>query len=738
LRIVDANSGAPIPTAMAVTNGRPAVRADSLGTLLLSTATHGTSLEIRAVGYRVWKGELLDRQPVRTIRLEMVSTVLQTVSVRSRALGTGSVMQATSVIGAEQLAERMAPSVAATIANEPGVSVRTNGPMASQPVIRGLGGDRVLVLEDGLRTGDIATTAPDHAVTIEPATAKRIEVIRGPAGLLYGSNTLGGVVNVVRDDVPRERVRGVQWSASSFGESVNRGVGTAGRVQAGAGAFTVQLDGSGRTAGDTRTPRGIALPFTDVDGFDAGIGAGLVHERGHLGVAARDYRTFYGVPSSYNGATLPGAHDGGVYVDVRRSSARMDAEWRPEDRTIEAVSFGANGVRFEQSEAEQGGFVGTRFGQLATSGEAVVRLRNDRHRGAVGAFGAWRDLRAEGSFTGTRPAVQRTLAMFAVDEVSLGRVTMLTGLRLDRIITRPLDSTETLLLRNVRSRSFSAVTGAIGANVLVGRGFSLSAQVARAFRPPSIEELFSAGPHLASYSYEVGMPELAAERGLGADAVIRWQGAHGRAEFAAYRMQVSDYITFAPQIESSTGLPLRDPRLRRYVVYRPQQTDAVLSGVEGRVVLTPSSRWLLDVTGAMPRGSTSSGAPLPAMPAASVRADVRRVFNAVTAGISFDRRFAQRRVPAAPVESGVSCRVLVVDGEATALPAEFCETPAALLVGATIRAPLPRSLRGRWPTALTVSADNLLDAEWRDPLWRAKQVAPQPGRNIRIALQVTP
>jgi iron complex outermembrane recepter protein len=167
----------------------------------------------------------------REVRLDPMPVQLQGVEVRSRAFGRGEALQAAASIGAEQLAERMAPSIAAVIAAEPGVTARTNGPMATQPVIRGLGGDRVLVLEDGLRTGDIATTAPDHAVTVEPATARRIEVIRGPAGLLYGSNTLGGVVNVVREDVPREIPSAPRWQLSSFGESVNRGVGGAGRVQ---------------------------------------------------------------------------------------------------------------------------------------------------------------------------------------------------------------------------------------------------------------------------------------------------------------------------------------------------------------------------------------------------------------------------------------------------------------------------------------------------------------------------
>jgi len=131
--------------------------------------------------------------------------VLGTIKVTA-VQGSGlSLARPASVLEGRALDRRLAPSLAATIAGEPGVTARSNGPMATQPVIRGLSGDRVLVLEDGQRTGDIATTAPDHAVTIDPMTARRVEIIRGPAGLLFGSNSLGGVVNVVRDDVPTER-----------------------------------------------------------------------------------------------------------------------------------------------------------------------------------------------------------------------------------------------------------------------------------------------------------------------------------------------------------------------------------------------------------------------------------------------------------------------------------------------------------------------------------------------------
>lgn len=525
---------------------------------------------------------------------------------------------------------------------------------------------------------------------------------------------------------------------AAYGESVNRGGSASGRVAGARGGLVLQADASGRIAGDIRTPGGIPLPFTDLDGFDVGAGASLVRGRGHAGVAIREIRSFYGVPSSFDGVTLPGAHDGGIYIDLERRTARFDAEWRPASGPVEALALGGNAVRFLQEEFELGGFVGTRFGQLAGSGEAVLRLRGERHRGAVGVAGQWRDLRAEGSFTGTRPAVQRGAALFALDEFTSGRWTVLAGLRADRVLVSPLDSTETLLLRDVRSRQFGALTGALGVRRQTGRGWSLSLQVARAFRPPSIEELYSAGPHLANYAYEVGLPSLDAERGLGIDAVIRRLGERSAVEVAAYAMEVEGYVVFAPQVDPSTGLPMRDPRLRRYVVYRPRQTDARLLGVEVRSTLLPAEGWTLLVAGDLPRGTARDGTPLPSMPPPTLRADLRRRMGAAGAGVDVEIRGRQSRVPPPPPAADVGCRVAVVEGEAQGLPAEYCPTPGALLLGALFSWDFAAGGVFRHPVKLTLTADNLLDTRWRDPLWRAKEVAPQPGRNLRLAVQVMP
>ncbi len=698
--------------------------------------------------------------------------VLGTVKVTA-VQGSGlSLARPASVLEGRALDRRLAPSLAATIAGEPGVTARSNGPMATQPVIRGLSGDRVLVLEDGQRTGDIATTAPDHAVTIDPMTARRVEIIRGPAGLLFGSNSLGGVVNVVRDDVPTERAaRLVSGTFTGQGESVNNGGVAHGGVRGGVGPLAWRVSGSWRTAGDTRAPRG-ALPFSDLRGHDVGAGAALVdvttaHGTWRLGGAARDVASTYGVPASFAGVVLPGAHDGGVYVDLARRSGRLDGSWRAVESAaaprwrprLTQANVSTQFVRFEQSELERGGFVGTRFGQLMANGDALVQYV--RHagvpvRGSAGAWAQWRDFRAEGSFTGTRPGVMRSGAVFAMEEMELdalfgGRAVRLQwGARFDAARIVPLDSTETALVRDVRTRAFRTPTGSVGLTVGAGGGVTLGASVTRAFRPPAIEELFSAGPHLATYAYEVGNPQLRAERGNGADLFVRLARRTLTGEMSVFAMRVDDFIYQQPLVDAVTGEPVRDRRLRRYNVYRAEQADARLHGAEGRLewrvprfrglALEGTVSWVHGVqrplaASVMAAANAPAWTPLPAMPPLRSRLQGRweNARWSVTAGA--EAAAHQGRVPPAPETLGrTTCSLAASQAVAGAgapalLPAEFCPTDGWMVANASASR---RWIVGTQLHEITASMDNVFDADWRDHLWRAKQVAPQPGRNLRL------
>ncbi|MDF1506234.1 TonB-dependent receptor, partial [Roseisolibacter sp. H3M3-2] len=582
---------------------------------------------------------LLDAGVADDVRLQATALALPSVTVRApgRERRLGDAVAPGTVLDGAALDRQLAASVAATIAGEPGVTMRTNGPMAAQPVVRGLTGDRVLVLEDGQRTGDVATTAPDHAVTIDPLTARRVEVVRGPAGLLYGGNVLGGLVNVVREDVPRARPQRVGGFVGAQGESATAGGSVGGVLDAPLGAPAVRATGSRRVAGDTRTPAG-ALPFTDVDAHDAGLGVSWAGRAGFAGGAVRDVRSAYGVPSSFGGLTLPGSHVGGVYVVLRRSTARAEASWRRDSSAVESVDVAVQGVRFEQDERERGGFVGTRFGQLAATGDVVVRYR---HRaglpagatggGAVGAWAQWRDFRASGSYTGTRPAEVHAGALYGYEEVRLGRVAVSAGARVDRLRVAPLDSTPSRLLPEVRTRDFAALSAGVAVGVDVRAGARVGVSAARGFRPPAVEELYSAGPHLATYAYEIGNPALRPERGRGVDLFARVERPGLSVEAAAFVSRLADFVYQAPLVDAATGLPERDPRLRRYPVYRAAQAEARLAGAEGRVQWELPWASLpglaLDATASWVRGmrlDAGARGPLPAMPPLRVRVQLRR------------------------------------------------------------------------------------------------------------------
>jgi iron complex outermembrane receptor protein len=211
------------------------------------------TLVARRLGYAPLTRVLqLPRDSVVTIQLRASAMSLSAVTVQGAARSDAT-FQPTTVLDGAALDRALGTSIAATLAGEPGITQRTNGPVATAPIIRGLGGDRVLVLEDGLRLGDIATTAPDHAITADAISARRIEVIRGPAGLLYGSNTLGGVINVIREDVPRAPIDRVTGVMSLQGESVTTGV-TGGAMASLSDHWRCGWKGAGVTPAPARRP----------------------------------------------------------------------------------------------------------------------------------------------------------------------------------------------------------------------------------------------------------------------------------------------------------------------------------------------------------------------------------------------------------------------------------------------------------------------------------------------------
>jgi iron complex outermembrane recepter protein len=488
------------------------------------------------------------------------------------------------------------------------------------------------------------------------------------------------------------------------GESVNRGMTAGAAVTGGGGHLAWRSELSGRVSGDTRTPLGM-LPNTSLAGYNAGAGLSWVPDWGFLGVSGRDYVLHYGVPGTFRGDTIPGAHAGGADVELRRSNIRMEGAFLGPVGPFSSLEMDAGYVRFAQDELEPGGFVGTRFGQLMGTANLLARHRHEAGRLQVeGAVGAWfmsRDFAAGGTSTGSHPARQWAAAGFGYEELSRGRLSLQVGARWDwtRIVPDPIETG----LEGIRTRDFAALSGSVAGIVEIGSGWYAGATLARAFRNPSVEELYSAGPHLADFSFNIGNPELEAETGLGTDLFLRVSRRRMHGEVTAFRNSIRNFIHHVP-----TGR--LDPRLQRFPVYEARGSDAVLTGLEGKLQWELLPGLVAEGHGSSVRGSYADGSPLAAMP--PVQGEL---------GLRYD----------APVwfvntEMHIAADQDRVGQHETATPGH-----ALLNVGGGVR----WLGLGRLHT-VTLQVQNATDEAWHDHLSRVRAVAPQPGRNVQLLYHV--
>ncbi|MGH9197530.1 MAG: TonB-dependent receptor plug domain-containing protein, partial [Acidimicrobiia bacterium] len=219
----------------------------------------------------------------------------EVISVSPESRSQFESYQPTSVLTGQDLFKQLEGSLGATLQNQPGVAERSFGPSPARPVIRGLDGDRVLILEDGQRMGDLSSQSGDHGITVNPAAARRIEVVRGPATLLHGASAIGGLVNVISETIPSERLEGTRGGFNlDFGSAATE-AGVAGDVLLGNKRFALHVGGGGRRSGDVSTPEGDIDNTQSRAGF-ASVGGAWTGEKGYFGGSYGYQDTKYGIP----------------------------------------------------------------------------------------------------------------------------------------------------------------------------------------------------------------------------------------------------------------------------------------------------------------------------------------------------------------------------------------------------------------------------------------------------------
>lgn len=452
-------------------------------------------------------------------------------------------------------------SLGETVANELGVSSSDFGASVGRPVIRGLGGARVRVLDDGIGTMDLSTISADHGVAVESVLAEQIEIFRGPATLLYGSGASGGLVNVasgrILDYVP-ERPEG---SLYGHYDTASDGWLGAFRLDGGAGPLALHLDGLRRDTGDLEIPgfaelnpeadeRPGILPNSDAEADRLSAGASLVGERGHAGFTVSTFASDYGVPGGHHHEEPgepeppPGA---GTRIDQAQLRYDVEAAWDARLGLLERVRTRWGYSDYEHDEVEASGEVGTRFSNEQWEGRVeLVHRPLGAFDGVLGIQLHDRDFSAFGEEAFVPPAEQDAIAVFLLEKADFGPVHFDAGVRFE---------TQTARRKNAGGDVDHDVVSVSGGAVWAYRdGYELGFHGTRAERAPAIEELFAGGPHLASNTFEIGDASLDEETSVNVDIFWRRTAGRWRFDLTFFYNDIEDFVFQAFNDRNGDGI----------------------------------------------------------------------------------------------------------------------------------------------------------------------------------------
>ncbi|HEV8579418.1 MAG TPA: TonB-dependent receptor [Thermoanaerobaculia bacterium] len=602
---------------------------------------------------------------------------------------------ATTVVNEDQLQQQLQPTLGETLSKEAGVSSTFFGPGASQPIIRGLGGDRIRVLESGVGTGDASTTSPDHAVSLDPISAERIEIVRGPATLLYGSSAEGGVVNVIDNRipnyVPQEKITGTLNLRG--GGNANERAGNL-SLDGGAGSIAWHLEGLKRETDDYDSGEGrVVNSAIDSDGGSAGFS--WVGNKGYLGVSGTRFDTTYGNPAEEE-----------VKIDMRQRRWDVQGEMTQPFAAFRSLKLRFGHTDYEHVELE-GGEVGTRF--LNDSWEGRVEALQRAYGPLSGSFGVQlgkRDFSAIGEESFVPFTTTDSRAFFTFQEITQGALRYQLGLRYEnQTVDADVDE-------GVNSRDLSGVSGSLGLVWLPGEDYGLSVSVSRSVKLPNANELFANGPHIATQTFEIGDPNLDKETNVGAEVSLRKRSGRLTGEINLFANRYDGFIfeQFTGEVEG--GEEGEEP----LNVVRFAQRDAEFRGAELKGVLELlhtephhlNAEFGADFVRAELR---DTGEPLPRIPPRRYRLGLHYRgdrFSGLVEGIRAER---QDRIA----------------GNET-------ETPGYTFLNANFGY---RLFAGNMVYDLLLRGNNLTDELAFNHVSFLKDVAPLPGRDVSLALRVS-
>lgn len=634
------------------------------------------------------------------------------------------ILSGTSVLSGVDLVRDLKPTIGDTLTSQPGVSATSFGPNASRPILRGFQGERVRVLTDGIGSFDVSNTSVDHAVVINPLTADRIEVLRGPSALLFGSAAIGGVVNVVDSRIPRLvpdepiHLEGIATYGSAADERTISGALETPLSD----KLVFHLDGSYSKTDDLDTGTHILTPslraeaaassdpaiaaLADLRGklpnsasetWNVAGGLALITEGGNLGFSVSHFDSLYGVPVRYS--LDPSVEAEEVRLDMKQTRADLRAEIDAGGGILDKIRFRAGFADYQHSELEETGEVGTTFfNQGLEARLELLQAKRGGWEGAVGGQMLIRHFDVEGEEKFLPKNETRQLGLFTLQSVDFGKLRAEAGARYE--YSDVSASADSDIGNPSLKKTFNSFSGSLGASYALADGWRLGINGSHSQRAPSAEELFANGPHAGTQSFEVGDPNLEKEKSWGVEATLHGSGEGYSFSASAYHSWFDNYI-----YDERTGLIEDD-----LPVFQYRQGKARYYGfeAEGSVKLAQLGGFAFNLDGLADyvRARIVNVGPAPRIPPLRMLAGLEAQGERLQGRLEVEHVWDQKRLA-------------------------LNETPTDdyTLVNASISFK-PIADNG---TTIILSANNIFDVEARRHASFLKDYAPLAGRDFRIS-----
>jgi iron complex outermembrane recepter protein len=712
-RLVNSLSGDPIPDAVVLIEElRLETKSDANGNFMFSNVRPGTyHVSVRAQGYSSRRSEVtvgVTTLAVGDLRIDPELHFEEVTSVSAEARSQFDAFQATSVLSGQELTKQLESSIGATLQNQPGVAMRSMGPGPARPIVRGLDGDRVLILQDGQRIGDVSSQSGDHGVPVNPASAQRIEIVRGPATMLYGANAIGGLVNIITEDIATRPVMGTTGNVTFDAGSAATEAGAAADLHVGNGRFAAHVGGGGRHTGDYKTPEA-EVPNSQLRSGFGTVGGGWTGERGYVGANYGYDDTKYGIPL---------VESGNIQLTPRRHAFTVRGGTQNGQGVFDTLRASLAVRRYKHEELD-GDEVGTAFRNDTNEFEVMGSHRAvGRLKGSAGLWALDRTFDAVGEEALSPRVDQNGVAAFLYEEVTWPHFTFQFGGRLDHTKYSPADEEE---------RSFTNGSGSIGFLVRPAAAddrLTLAVSLARASRTPALEEMFFLGVHPGNFAIEIGNPTLDPERAFGFDVSLRARSPRASAEITYFRNDINRYIFRNPLTEEqfearedellgrfpNRELEVSPEELEEFQLIEFVAADSLLQGIEAHADFVAGD-FGMELGADYVRGELKdSKDPLPRIPPFRVRIAPRYQRNALQIGGEVAAVAKQDRIFGAeePTDGYTLLKLFASYTFGTA----------------------------RAANTITFRVDNVTNELYRNHLSFLKELVPEMGRNVKLLYNV--